>query len=597
MRFEVMQSENDPSDDQVRDGGSVISVPTEPASASLSPPGGDQSADLLPTDLQLLHQLSIHQRDRVKALVLFLLLAIVLCTNAWVVDDAYITFRTVENFVNGRGLTWNPEERVQVYTHPLWMFVVSCAYAVTHEFFITVVALSIFLTLAAVLIASATMTNRLRDDTWKGWILILFLMASKASLDYASSGLENCMTYLIAAIFLSQFMRISNPEQIGIGKLFSLFFLAALAFMNRADTLLLFSPALLYALYVSRHLPKRRLALAIFIATIPATGWILFSLVYYGYPSPNTAYAKVICTGYPFDWKLTRGIGYWMNSLRWDSASWLILASAVYFALKRKSWTALTLLAGVAIYIGFVVVSAAAATHMSGRFFAVPLFIAAILFAHGAPSRRFAEVVCACLVVCMVLNPISAIKFGTPLYRPLEHNMSFVDIKWFVAEEGAALLNWRPGKKMPDHEWIHYGEELKSLPEEIFVGGALGGEAIGYTAFAAGPSKHFIDIVALSDPLLSKLPALRPPNIEEWKSGHFHRPIPAGYIESIASGGNHLSDPGLREYYEHVRTITRGPIWDWKRFVVIANMNLGSYEYLLAQAKEEIQDARTIPAQ
>jgi len=277
---------------------------------------------------------SIRARDRTKALVLFLLLAIVLCANAWVVDDAYITFRTVENFVNGRGLTWNPEERVQVYTHPLWMFVVSCAYAVTHEFFLTVVALSIFLTLAAVLVASATMTNRFRNDIWKGWILILSLMASKASLDSAFSGLENCLTYLIAAVFLSQFMPISKPEHIGIGTLFRLFFLAALAFMNRADNLLMFIPALLYALYLSRHLPKRHLALAILIATIPATGWTLFSLVYYGYPSPNTAYAKVICVGYPFDWKLTRGIGYWMNSLLWDSSSWLIFSVAVYFALK-----------------------------------------------------------------------------------------------------------------------------------------------------------------------------------------------------------------------------------------------------------------------
>ncbi len=40
-------------------------------------------------------------------------------------DDAYITLRTVDNFINGYGLTWNISERVQAYTHPLWMFLLS----------------------------------------------------------------------------------------------------------------------------------------------------------------------------------------------------------------------------------------------------------------------------------------------------------------------------------------------------------------------------------------------------------------------------------------------------------------------------------------
>ena len=57
--------------------------------------------------------------------------------NAWVGDDAYITFRTVWNFVHGFGLTFNPDERVQAYTHPLWMLVISAAHFVTREFFFT----------------------------------------------------------------------------------------------------------------------------------------------------------------------------------------------------------------------------------------------------------------------------------------------------------------------------------------------------------------------------------------------------------------------------------------------------------------------------
>lgn len=43
---------------------------------------------------------------------LIIILGVVVLRNAWVGDDAYISFRTVDNFVNGYGLTWNVAERV-----------------------------------------------------------------------------------------------------------------------------------------------------------------------------------------------------------------------------------------------------------------------------------------------------------------------------------------------------------------------------------------------------------------------------------------------------------------------------------------------------
>src|SRR5258708_38848078 len=48
--------------------------------------------------------------------------------DAWLSDDSYITFRTVDNFVNGYGPVWNVGERVQSYTHPLWMLLLSACY-------------------------------------------------------------------------------------------------------------------------------------------------------------------------------------------------------------------------------------------------------------------------------------------------------------------------------------------------------------------------------------------------------------------------------------------------------------------------------------
>src|SRR6476619_5655511 len=102
------------------------------------------------------HSVRIHQAPgdtvrfvRVSFLVLF---TYVFLANAWIGDDAHITFRTVWNFVHGYGLSYNPDERVQAYTHPLWMLTISAAHFVTREFFFTALAVSYGFALAAVLV-------------------------------------------------------------------------------------------------------------------------------------------------------------------------------------------------------------------------------------------------------------------------------------------------------------------------------------------------------------------------------------------------------------------------------------------------------------
>ena len=57
--------------------------------------------------------------------------ALLVVRTAWLSDDAYITFRTVMNAIGGYGLRWNVADRVQTYTHPLWMGVLVALRAVT----------------------------------------------------------------------------------------------------------------------------------------------------------------------------------------------------------------------------------------------------------------------------------------------------------------------------------------------------------------------------------------------------------------------------------------------------------------------------------
>ena len=53
--------------------------------------------------------------------------------NAFITDEAFITFLTVDNFVRGFGLRWNVAERVQVFTEPLHTLMMSALYWFTHD--------------------------------------------------------------------------------------------------------------------------------------------------------------------------------------------------------------------------------------------------------------------------------------------------------------------------------------------------------------------------------------------------------------------------------------------------------------------------------
>ena len=56
---------------------------------------------------------------------------------------------------------------------------------------------------------------------------------------------------------------------------------------------------------------------------------------------------------------------------------------------------------------------------------------------------------------------------------------------------------------------------------------------------------------------------------------------PPGYTETLKTGVNQIQDKNLAEYYDHLRKIIRGDLWDPSRLREIALINLGYYNRLL----------------
>ena len=238
----------------------------------------------------------------------------VFLANAWIGDDAYITFRVIDNFVNGYGLTFNPDERVQAYTHPLWMLVLSAAYAVTSDLFYTTLAISYgFCVLALAVVFKAL------NSVWRSALFLGLLLSSKGFVDYTSSGLEYPLSFFLLCVFYCRFLGAdANAPRASPHGIWSMFgALASLAFLNRSDSILL---------YADRWCISRGSHGLCTGCGWPCTSrsrfrrsalWLVFSYIYYGFPFPNTYYAKV-ATGIPRSLQLRQGLAYVANSINFD---------------------------------------------------------------------------------------------------------------------------------------------------------------------------------------------------------------------------------------------------------------------------------------
>ena len=115
---------------------------------------------------------------------------------AWVGDDSYITLRCVENVAAGHGPVWNVAERVQVFTHPLWLWLLVLARAFTSEMYLVLMALSVGLTTITALVLAAAAGLR------AGILVLLLLAMSRSFTVYAVSGLECPLAFLLLALIV-----------------------------------------------------------------------------------------------------------------------------------------------------------------------------------------------------------------------------------------------------------------------------------------------------------------------------------------------------------------------------------------------------------
>jgi|GEM_PF-1751094 len=474
---------------------------------------------------------------------------VLLCTQ--LVDEAFLTLRVVDNAIQGYGLRWNTDERVQVYDHPLWLLLNIVAGFVLQSPLFANMVLSFSLLTAALWVASTFVSAGERQ---KIFFLLLPLLMCRSFREGAASGLEAPLSLLLLALFVRESFR-----EAAVIRLFAL---AVLMFFTRPELLLLAVPVLAHRAWQQRGtLPLARLGLLL----LPVLAWYVFCVFYYGFLLPNASY-------------LTMGVtddngGYWQSGLGWllDFTTYdpwgvlllLAVASAVVFASYRSGLAEYfqvsavqrfqleLLLSGMALYMVWVM--AGGGDHVRGSLMLNLVFISA------------------CLLLLWLRH--------VPLPRP---GWILLGVGVLYAGSYAASYFWIDDTAhQKERYWLGDAMQwsqrykLAQAPAEGEPNLLVLREHVGFSAYQAGPDVTIINPAAYTDPFIGRVTLT---HHRYWNEGEASRSLPEGYLQARATGDITHMPSALQLYYKPLRILVSAPLFSQERLLVLLGFQLWWYE-------------------
>ena len=500
---------------------------------------------------------------------------------AWQSDDAYHAYIMAKNLVDGNGFVYNIGQRATASSCPLFTLVVALGYFVIRDMF--------FVSLLINIVFSA-ISYKILIDTFaktKNQVVFCFavLVGSVSFISYTTSGLENSMLFMLAAFFLKIYF---SSERYNAKKMLILAVLVALIAMTRMDAVLMFAPMALYVYLIKRDnvtFPKA-VGLGV-LGLLPFVLWELFATFYYGFPVPNTAYAK-LGTDIALRDYLVRGVKYYINAVICDPILLIVPVFAILACIMVKKAQYIFCMSGVALYCLYLLYIGG--DFMMGRHFTVLFYISLACYmdiknrefsflGKGASfNKTFVGFVIAAIIFTSTSHVISSqFLFGETFNSPISDEREGYFKYSSLFNNIVSLV--QTGDLCIRDAWNEQG--INELRDNDFTGGILRN--------VPGISKYYNndlylnDQYALGDPYLAHLPAVKEDN---WRIGHMWREVPEGYGDQVIfgyyeDGRSRIEDENAAEYYEIIKEITCGDLFDAGRLKMIVDINLGKYDYLV----------------
>ena len=260
--------------------------------------GTPSSTGIEPTLNSKVISMSSKRRPRpgwCSVLVLLPAFILSLCAldHLWITEDAFITFKSVENLWNGYGPNFNRGLRVESFSHPLW-FIVLVLLRLAGQAALPLLAAATGIVLSVCGLILATEGARIRFQSLPRLFPLgaLIVVALPPFWDFASSGLETGLTFAWIGGVAWCLARIAQSQQGVLRE--RIFWLLGLAPLIRPDLTVMALAPLGIALLISRSANDMRLASVLRLARFIAPGlvWQIFRMGYYGLLVPNTYLAK-----------------------------------------------------------------------------------------------------------------------------------------------------------------------------------------------------------------------------------------------------------------------------------------------------------------
>ena len=466
----------------------------------------------------------------------------------WLSDDAFISFRVTDNLLSGDGLVSNGGERVQAFTNPLWTLLMAVPYGLTGDIFASAIVLSLLCCAG-----TAAVIWRFHQGGWRTAWTLLLLATSFSFVTFSTSGLENSLAHLLLAGLF--FVSTRRPTHT-----LGLWLLGALTILNRLDHALLVLPTL--ALSLSRDWRSQwRWCL---LGLTPLFAWLLFAIVYYGFPYPNTAYAKLNVAISRIE-LTAQGLAYLIDSLLTDVLVLVTIGLSLLAAVwaTPRSRTLLAHAVGIALYLLYI--CWVGGDFMSGRFLTAPFLVAVLLLSMNVERQPGAAVALAALALLAGQRLLSPMPVDIANHCPIPPS-GIVDERSCYVEQTGIAQNVRV-KKFKLHAYYQEGVKMRVAHRAVVVT-----TLVGLAGFAAGPGVHIVDPYALTDPLLARIKFKA---LGRWRPGHLPRPLPPGYTQSLERRENLIIEPCARALLSDLWLITRGPLFSTARWGAVLRRNLG----------------------
>lgn len=312
-------------------------------------------------------------------------------------DDAFIALRYAQNLSEHGQLSYNLGQRVEGFTSPLWVLLLSAAGSIG----IPLVGAARVLGGAAALLAFYALTRFWDElEPEAPWLALVAAAALAMSAPFAAwtfGGLETPLFVALFTLALAQIARDAQqrdvPSSLHAGLSIAL---CALCRPEGATLIALGGVALCWPSPSAPSVPlwRRLIAWSAPIAVLVG-GYELFRLRYFGYPLPNTFYVKTSGEGL---WQ--RGLGY--LGFAGSEFGWVLacayLLSFVYLLLRRsrlpapasaRSARVLVLAASLASVIQLLYVARVGGDFLDLYRFLAPLLPAAFCCLTSAGVRLF----------------------------------------------------------------------------------------------------------------------------------------------------------------------------------------------------------------